>query len=286
MLDVSARAIPRPEPTSAPPSHHGDVSPPAAGMARDAAAKANPAVRTRVLPNRSSSRGATTLPTADAPSTSSSRSAAATGERPTTTCRYWASSRPSPTRVLITSSTPAAAPGTPGRLNSVRSSRGASARRWRRTNSPRRTHPAAPAAKPPPDGPTAKARPSTPPAASTALGASHGSRPRGLRGSHRSAATTAARITGGLTRNVARQPHPWTSRPPRTGPNTDPVPAMPLHTAIAVRRRRRSGNSSRSSAIVTGMISAPPTPRAARAASRAGTPGASAQASEATPNTA
>ena len=103
------------------------------------------------------------------------------------------------------------------------------------------------------------------------------------RGRTATPAARAARMTGTLMRKIQRQLAP-TSSPPSTGPPPAATPPTPAHIPTAV-PRCRGGNTDSASPREVGISTAAPAACSARQAISAGSPGATAHPSDATPNT-
>jgi hypothetical protein len=90
---------------------------------------------------------------------------------------------------------------------------------------------------------------------------------------------------GRLIQKIQRQSNPVAMAPPATGPAISAIPVMPLSIPSALPRCSR-GKAAPSSAIASGITNAAPVPCAARAAISAPALADSAQAAEATTNSA
>ena len=84
---------------------------------------------------------------------------------------------------------------------------------------------------------------------------------------------------GTFSQKIQCQEMPLTTAPPTSGPNATASPAMPLHAPMKA-PRRFAGTPALRIVSVSGVMIAPPTPCAARAAIRALAVGASAAAAE------
>lgn len=93
-------------------------------------------------------------------------------------------------------------------------------------------------------------------------------------------------MTGALIQNSARQPSPASSAPPVTGPAAMLSPNTDAQMPIACARSFGSGIAFTTIASATGLSIEAPMPWRARAATSSPADGASAQTSEAAPNTA
>ena len=91
--------------------------------------------------------------------------------------------------------------------------------------------------------------------------------------------------SGRLSQKIHGQEMPSTTAPPNVGPKATAVPAAAAKMPSA-RGRSRGANAPVNSASASGMTNAAPAPCAARAAIKTPALGASAQPTDATPNTA
>jgi hypothetical protein len=96
---------------------------------------------------------------------------------------------------------------------------------------------------------------------------------------------TAAIPTGTLTQNTQCQDRPWVTAPPISGPAATPRPEIPPQIPMMA-PRRSGGNAELRMVRLSGVITAAPSPCAARAVISRPTSGASAQAADATVNSA
>ena len=96
---------------------------------------------------------------------------------------------------------------------------------------------------------------------------------------YRAVTKTASAVTGTLTTNTQRQLSASVRKPPRSGPNALPIPATPMISPPAS-PCRSLGSAANVIPRTAGHMTAPPTPIAARAASRTPMEGAAAATAE------
>src|SRR6266568_1497657 len=240
---------------------------------RPTAASVKLAAMTKAGRNRRASAGVSKDPATKPAEDGSIHRPAASGDRPSTSCRYWVmnSRVPNPTkklsRLVVSAAVKAA------ERNSRRSSSGSASRCCRRTN-------AAPAASPATiDTAGSHPRPSWVSCLSPKMTASTAATDRaalsrsslpapGSRnsGSSSGPSTSSSAITGTASRNTDPHQNHSSSTPPSSGPIAPPTEKLVIHTEIATVRWRGSANMLRISDRVEGATVAPATPSRARAA--------------------